>query len=617
VETAANVWVPPDYAPSVWELATPPIVSLDDAEYEYDRCRRSAGHFIFHHCWTIHVDDPSGAPTFRKFPVYPFLRRFFREAQPQQNLHVEKSRQMTMSWAWMALFLWDVLFHDRWPDLVVSRRAVDVDDGGSSSTPDSLMGKVRLMLTMLPVYLQPLNAVVKQFQISIPDNKSWIRGETGTRSAGRGPTYRRALLDEAAYIEGSESIFKAVRQSAKNGTCLNSTPNGKANVFARVRFNPRSTFKKLSFWWPRHPVKAEGLYCTCGWKFVLDLSAPVHLQIPIQAFHAHDCGNLKLSPPRPRECRSAWYDEACRDYTPEQTASELDISYERSRRGRVYEGFDSTLHVFDHQLLRQPDGTPLGERRAKETLEDYHVRYLRAALDPLKPLVVGWDFGVSDPSSLLLGQILDEKQMVVRWIDEHEHHGESWDYYHRHVTKLWWRVWVELGGEKHYPMEHYGDPSGKNRASDLTSWVSNLAGADPPIRIQSVETGTPGAGSPLEWIDFIHVLIRGQRVLLSSWCAHLIDTLEQYRWPTTAEGELLVGSAQPVHDQYSHTADALRYVYRVRFLHRLKTRERPGMSMRDILTITEVEEPTNVFANTDEPSMHRERGLSIGYLNNL
>jgi hypothetical protein len=558
-EIAPGVWEPEGYLRTKWEIQAPEIRSLKDADEEWLRCAHDGWGlqwFAFHHCWSLDVDDPSGAPQWRKFPLYPYLRRFFEAAQVPSNIHVEKSRQMLLSWAWMVVFLWDILFHDDWGDMVLSRRADEVDDGGAGSTPDSLLGKVRHLWLALPPYLQePMD-----FKLGFAKNDgrgSYIRGETGTPKAGRGRANKRALMDEAAYIEKSEAIFKGLRQAAKGGTCLSSTPNGKGNVFARLRFSPTTTFRKLSFHWTEHPRKAAGLYCTCGWQLEAVTPSPEELDrdelLPARdKFLAHECANLRGPALRPPEARSPWYDRECQDLTPEGVASELDISYERSRRGRVFESFDSTRHVLE--------ATP--ERQERESMDAHRERYLRRVLEPNRPCVVGWDFGVDDPTSLLLGQVIDESSLTIRWVDEYERRDASWDHYHAFVNGLWAPIVNAVTG---LDLMHYGDPSGKNRESDLTSWISNLRSREPRI----VVIHEPKRGSMLEWLDFLHDLIRKGRFEVSAYCTHLIDAVNNYHWPLDSEGNPVPGKQLPVHDDWSHACSALRYVYQFRYWQRL------------------------------------------------
>jgi hypothetical protein len=555
-ERTKGIWTPEDWTPGPYQLPTPAVTTHDEALREYHACASSLPYFAFTHCYSIHTDDPTGVAPWRKVPYYPHLRRFFHAVQLPCNVVDDKSRQMFMTWAWCVVFLWDIAFHARWENLVISRRAREVDDGGAHSSANSLLGKVRHLWLSLPPYLQtPLTFVTGT--VHDEESGSVIHGETGTAKAGRGSTMRRVLVDEAAYIERSEGVFKSVRQVAKTGTILQSTPNGKGNAFYRVGHARDNTFLKFHFHWSEHPEKARGLYCTCGWVSTAD-GLPPHVQ-----FETHDCTNRRQAVPSPPERRSPWYDRECRDMTPEQVATDLDISYEQSVRGRVFDFFDQMRHVRDHQYLEEAAGTRLGERLEAERADAYRRRYLRAALVKNRQCVVGWDFGVADPTSLVLGQVIDEARMHVHWLDDFEANNKGWPFFYDFVFGLWDPIVKECTG---LDLAHYGDPAGKGRASDLTSWVTNLRSKEPPI----VLTTSPVVGTVLEWLDFIRLLQLRGAFSVSSYAAATIDSIQQYRFPTDPDtGELIPGKQLPVHDEFSHRMSALRYVYMFRWPHRL------------------------------------------------
>lgn len=560
-----GIYAPPDYVQSGWELMPPSITSSAVAKREYARCKQKdsgLAYFAFNYCWTVDEDDPTGIAV-RKIPAYGYLRRFYAEMANPANTLIDKSRQMLMSWSMSVVVLHDILFNARWSDLIISKRAKDVDDGGSESTPDSAFGKIRFIHQHLPEFLW-LPFVYKKFMIRNPLLESHVKGETGKGSAAsRGPTYKRGFMDEAAYIERSESVFKGVRQAAKTGTVMISTPNGKANTFARIRFSATTTFKKLSFHWTEHPRKSAGLYCVCGWKAVKGGG------IPIEQFRAHDCPRRKMDPPKPPIVRSPWYDEQARDMKDEDVASELDISYERSQRGRVYFTFDQVRHVigvFDR----------LGPRDVGETEDEYRWRYLSMMLDPALPLVVCWDFGVSDPTVMLLAQIVSEDPLVVRFVDEVEEAGKSYDFFSNIVNTFWLPAWRHVTRNDNAAILHYGDPAGKQRDSRLSSWTRNLA-------LEGVVLHTVGMGDPLEWIEFIRDKYQRDQIEISEWCTGLIDATANYHFPLDNNGDPVPGDHMPVHDEWSHKMDAKRYLFRNRYPALLKNRKRRGPTARRIL----------------------------------
>lgn len=553
VEVAPNVWQPSTYVATPYELSAPPIRSVLEVEAEYARCAGSLKYFAFHHLWSLHADDPSGRPQYRKFPAYPYLAYFFDEVQVPCNVHVEKSRQMTMSIAWCAVFLWDVLFHDNWANICVSRREELVDDGGSNATTNSLFGKILSLWRSLPPYLRhPLFA--RKNLILSPETNSHIHGHTGTPATGRGSTYNRALMDECAHLEHANALFASLKEAAKTGLALNDVPDGSDNLFARIKADPKAGFKYITLHWSQHPEKSKGLYCQCE-RWRVDPEDP---RPPRAQFDEHVRLAKAIEPINSRivhHARSPWYDKATRGYLPEQVASEFDINYSMSRRGRVFDQFLAEYHTFKHQAV-------VSEKRQSETSEQYRRRYLKSILQPDKQCVVGWDFGIDDPTSLVLGQVIDEETMFIRWIDEFEERGKSWEFFHDFITTFWRPAVKSATG---LDLLHYGDPAGKQRDSDLHSWVKNLKNREPRI----VVIHEPHVANLLSWVDFVHIRIQKGHFEVSTYCANLIDHLEQYHYPTDANGDPIPGKQLPVHDHHSHAMSAMRYVYQFRWPNRL------------------------------------------------
>jgi len=264
---------------------------------EVAACLESPAYFATKYCYTIDVETNE----VKLFPEYPYLVDFLEENKDPHNEHLEKSRQMIVSWAFMALFLWDITFVDNIADFITSRKEFLVDDGGSHSTPNSLMGRIRFMWERLPDFLKaPLE--FSFLRITNHANGSFIIGESSNPNAGRSGTWHRALMDEAALIPKSESVFSSLQQACKSGLYMNSTPYGRGNVFARIKFDKGSTFNKRTLHWRRHPER--------------DL---------------------------------AWYNTQKANMTEDQIARELDISYEKSVHGQIYHMFD-----FDKQVGSYP-----------------------------------------------------------------------------------------------------------------------------------------------------------------------------------------------------------------------------------------------------------------------
>jgi hypothetical protein len=546
-ENKAGIWTPPDYRPSKYELDPPAITSRAIQIREFERCRQRKAYFALNYCWTVDVDAPNEPPLWRRFPAYAYLVRAFDELEDPSNTHIDKSRQMSLSWLLMIVFLHDLIFREEWPMLVISRRAREVDDGGENSTKDSLLGKLRLVWTRLPEFLAvPLE--IKRYMIANHERANHVKGETGNMDAGRGSTYKRALMDEAPKVKHGETVFSALRSAAKEGTILNGTPWGKDNTFYRIRHAQNTTFKKLRFHWTEHPRYAGGLYCACRhWR-----AQPGTGLTAIEQFrqHAAVCPLQQLRPPMPAEPRSPFYDKVRQDYTPEQVAREYDISYEGSKAGRIMDSFDALRHTFQHESVAGP-------MRDGESLEEYRRRYLRAVLDPELPLVIGWDFGSGDDTVMSIGQEVDASRAFIRWVDCYWNSNQGYDHYATIWNTFYLPIWRDIGGA--FDPDHYGDPSGVNRDSKLESWISNLNLAGIVMQYGHSEF------TVLEWLDFMKTLQRRGDYQISTYATRLIDSNEQYSWPVDKEGNRIPGRHKPVHNQWSHPMDSHRYVYMFRY----------------------------------------------------
>jgi hypothetical protein len=614
-EVPAGVWEPPSYSPSPWELAPPEVSTNADAVREYIRCASSLPYFALHYAWTLHVDDPDGARP-RRLPAYRYVRELLVELQTPQNMLSEKSRQMLTSWIYMAAFLHDLLFAHNAPSLVASRRAREVDDGGQESTVDSLLGKLRYMHERLPAFLwHPFD--YKLYLVKSTRTQSYVRGETGSGGqVARGPAYRRALMDEAAYAKHSESMFSGLRQACKTGLALNSTVNGRGNVFARLAHSQTTTFRKIRLHWIRHPEKAAALACLCGWT---SKRGPGALDVQFEA-HRKSCPRREGPAPT-----SPWYRQQQADLRPEQIASELDINYDRSTAARVFDGYDATRHVFDVAEQRhRRTGRIIGPSATSEDELAYRRRALAGLIDPRHELLLFWDFGVSDETYVALGQPIDARptRQETRWLDEIVDAGKSWEYYHRLIVSVWYpaylealgltpaqmRAWAdrrELDWSRRpawvpdlanelprgcLPVYHAGDPAGRQRDSSLSSWTRNLANADPPMHLHTVPFAKPQDGSLLDWIDHVRDRARRDLVTMSSFCVRLADAFGGWQWPTDRDGIVLPGRQLPVHDKHSHPGTAIVMGYRTRWRGMLVTTDRSGKEAQQDLVVTETAE---------------------------
>lgn len=230
------------------------------------------------------------------------------------TIHDEKSRQMGMSWASAIFILWSLhAWQFVWRALVLSYRENLIDDGGQKSTTDSLFGKVRFMYDHLPPEIKPNLEFRMGRIVNVDTGATIIASSTNPTSkqsggGGRGGSYRWAAWDEAAFGAHSWQVWAGLSRAARV-KILWSTPNGKANVFAWMKFRSKGGVRFLRQHWSQHPV--FGADCTVV--------------------------NGKMTSP--------WYEEECLNMTDEDIARELDISYEASVKGRAFPEFSVEAHV--------------------------------------------------------------------------------------------------------------------------------------------------------------------------------------------------------------------------------------------------------------------------------
>ncbi|MFH1549660.1 MAG: hypothetical protein ABIH04_03785 [Planctomycetota bacterium] len=432
---------------------------------QFAMCALNPAYFIDNFCMILEPRSDAGNQSSSgiiPFRLYNYQSELVNRLAPLSgNFLIEKSRQMGLSWLLTAFQLWAVLFRPGFTALNVSRKEDEVDD----RTARSLFGKLRFMYDRLPEFLKPEEVDLAHMRFAVPENDSFIRGESANDDAGRGGTFTFLLLDEAAHIDRAETMWLALRQTAQC-IVLNSTPNGKGNLFARIRFDKRSAFERIRVHWKQHPNRDEN-----------------------------------------------WFARQTRDMTEEEIAQELEISYEKSKKDRVYREFDYNIHISS-----------------------------AARYNPDLPLYTSQDFGIRDPWVILWLQTDSSDNIYV--IDEYTNSGEIVDHYAGILRRR----------AKKYktPCANYGDPAGNQQSPITGSSIIHEFRSRFGIRV----TTTP---SPvIDGITAIKRALQQNRFFVSPDCTHLIDCLHNYRYADTQASER---REEPLHNWASHAMDALRYFF--------------------------------------------------------
>jgi hypothetical protein len=488
---------------------------------EWMSCGMDLVYFATHYCVTAEEDPDTGVITEALVPSYPYVTdEILANFATPQDVLVEKTRQMLVSWLLCVTFLWDLLFDmSGGHNLMLSRKEKEVDDGGDASTRRSLLGKIRFMYSRLPRWMRVRMAegkggVVerdvlefKLMRVHNPETGSTCVGETANPEAGRGGTWRRVGGDEFAFIPKSFQVYTAFQSGCKRGKMLVSTPNGRDNMFAVIRFTtdpPVSGFKLLTVHWTKHPDRDE-----------------------------------------------EWYEkEKAKLPSKVKVAQELDINYDVSLSGKVYDLFNGALQI-------DP----------------------RLAFDPSRPTYVGWDFGTGCPTAIVWMQ---ETVLGPVVLDSAEFEGTKDEEIAKAYLNRFDPSWPGYWGLDSVA-QNRGDPAGKQRSHDLTSWVTKLRSIS--TRLLKVDPEKyPGAKPIVILGGHVYSLaertVCGQlamkKVRVHSRARSFLDAIQARRFPTDDQ-DRVVGDI-PIKDWTSHTCEAweyiCQYVYPLRDIRVAKPRRR-------------------------------------------
>lgn len=268
---------------------------------EYEKCKNDILYFFEWYLWTENK-LPWLDKTAENIPFLPFdyqkefivdMWKCIKEGQlhPSErswptNIFVEKSRQMWVTWCVVGVFVYGYIFHKH-DYLIISK------DEQEAKTN---LWRVREMMEALPAWMLPPWFSKKkgtphnqELQVSRDDWHWSIQGASASPNAWRGSTKHAIFLDEMAFMVNGRLINTSC-SSATQCRIMNSTPNGKGNIYYEMREKAISgKIRWYRFHWTENPLYDE-----------------------------------------------AWYNEQKKNRTPVDISQELEIDYEGSLEGRVY-----------------------------------------------------------------------------------------------------------------------------------------------------------------------------------------------------------------------------------------------------------------------------------------
>jgi len=453
---------------------------------EYEQCSTDPVYFINHYCFTF---DPrkEADPHVIPFQLYPIQEEFvywlhtcFSEGTDGL---VEKSRDMGATWSCLAYYLWNWLFHPGFQCLLGSRKEDLVDNWQL----DSLFGRLDFMVQYLPDWLKPegfLRSRHRQYlKLWNPVNSAAIIGESANPNFARQGRYSIIHLDEFAFWDWAESVRTGTADAAPTRIYV-STPSG-TNTFRKIRDEGGTPVFTLH--WSSHPKKDD-----------------------------------------------KWYEEQCKRRPPEDIAQELDISYERSLKGRVYPEWD---HV------------PAGSYPFVSGW----------------PLYTSWDLGIGDPTALVWFQ---RNPLTGKWriIDCYSNNGKTIDFFVPFITgQIASGVGLSYSADEIEKVERH------------SGWGPAIHVGDPDVKKTNQITGTSLFTELGK--HGIHMNLRTDKNLFETRWAEtkefireiegvnlpdaeaLHQAVQSSRFPTRKEGsQSTTEVTKPVHDWTSHYRTTLEFM---------------------------------------------------------
>ena len=273
-----------------------------------NKCANDIHFWMKYFCCTF---DPRPECPERHIPFIPYAYQevstdiLIEQIRSGQDILIEKSRDMGITWNMVYIFQWFWQFHSGNNFLCGSKKQDNVDKLGDDAT---IFEKIRYNIRRQPNFLMPSGFNAQKhltFMKCInPESGNSITGESMNPDFGRSGRYTAIFFDEMAFWDQGHLAWASCGESTRCRIAV-STPFGKGNKFANLRWHTKILV--LSLLWIFHPRKTKDLRKTDDGKY-----------------------------------SSVWYEWQKTRTSDDERARELDIDYTASRAGRVYKKWNST-----------------------------------------------------------------------------------------------------------------------------------------------------------------------------------------------------------------------------------------------------------------------------------
>jgi hypothetical protein len=227
------------------------IPSRDRIIQEVVRCAKDPIYFIKNY---VYIQHPQMGKI--KFNTYDFQDACVKEFLNHRFNIVLKARQLGLSTLVAAYCLWLSIFHKNKSILVLATK-LDV--------AQNFIKKVKFMKDSLPPFLAIAKVTGESKKHLEFSNGSQVKAIPTTDDAGRSEALTLLIVDEAAFIEGFEEIYKSIfpTLSAGGSAIMISSPRGTAGVFYDTWIaaeSKKNEYNPIKLMWNVHPDRDEVWY---------------------------------------------------------------------------------------------------------------------------------------------------------------------------------------------------------------------------------------------------------------------------------------------------------------------------------------------------------------------
>jgi hypothetical protein len=237
-----------------------------EATEERARCKANPAHFIDQFCMLQDQASEQAIP----FRLYPCQADVLEQIHAEDRSIILKARQLGLTWLSAAYSLWSGMFHAQQFILAISIK---------EELACEWLQRVKFIFDHLPEDLKP--PVYKRtestlwFGREIQDTRgntkviglnSQIKSVPTSKEAGRSKTLSLLILDEGAFIENADSIWRAAEpalEQSRGKAIVISTANGMQGCFFAMWAKAKrgeNRFHPIFLPWSAHPDRDEEWY---------------------------------------------------------------------------------------------------------------------------------------------------------------------------------------------------------------------------------------------------------------------------------------------------------------------------------------------------------------------